>query len=97
MSDWKFLEPPNMAVITDKRILSGEEWIAFVSHDDEDGAWQFHILNGSRTLSETDGAVVSLREIIELDRSVEQLADLPLGWHARRGEPDAPWKRSKTI
>jgi hypothetical protein len=89
--DWKFQDPPNVAVITNKRIIKSQDWIAHVSHDEDDGGWQFH---GRGPLNEQDAAVVSLRSIVELDPSVAELADLPLGWSASRESPDSPWHRS---
>jgi hypothetical protein len=50
--------------------------------DDEDGAWQFHGSQSSR--QEGDARVVSLQNIVELDDTIRDLADLPVGWHAWR-------------
>jgi hypothetical protein len=38
--------------------------------------------------------LVALVEVVELDQTVAQLADLPLG-HARRDTKTSPWKRAK--
>jgi hypothetical protein len=90
---WRFADPPDLAVITVKRILSREGWIALVSHDADDGGWQF--LTGA-PLSDEDAAVAGLRQIVELDRSVEDLADLPTGYLAWRDSPTSPWHRKET-
>ncbi len=82
-----------MAVITNKRIIKSQDWIAYVSHDEDDGGWQFH---GRGPLDEQDAAIVSLRSIVELDPSVSELADLPLGWSASRESPNSPWHRSES-
>ena len=37
--------------------------------------------------------VIALHEAVELDPSLLQLADLPVGWHAVRDSPDDPWRR----
>lgn len=92
MIGWKFKEPPNLAVLTTWQVLNQVSWIARVSHDADDGGWQFHG-PGSRT--ESDAAVVSLRSIVELDPSVAEVADLPVGWCAFRDAPTAPWCREK--
>jgi hypothetical protein len=39
---WPFNDPPNVAVFTGKAIAEDGQCICYVSHDDEDGAWQFH-------------------------------------------------------
>lgn len=92
--EWKFQDSPNVAVITNQKIVSGGDWIAYVTHDEDDGGWQFH---NREPLNEEDAAIVSLRSIIELDGSIGELSDLPLGWHAWRERKDAQWQRSKTV
>jgi hypothetical protein len=37
--------------------------------------------------------VVGLGSIVELDPSVCELADLPLGWRAWRSSKTEPWRR----
>ncbi|OCQ99991.1 hypothetical protein BCD64_02605 [Nostoc sp. MBR 210] len=94
MSDWLFDDPPNVAVITTLQVIEGKP-ILYVSHDEEDGVWQFHT---NETFRDSDAKVVSLRRIVELDPSVTQLANLPLGWIAVRsglGEIWQTFKRSK--
>ena len=90
---WKFLDPPNVAVFTHRQIMKGEEWIAYVSHDDDDGCWQFL---GPGNAREEDASTVGLKEIFDLDNSIGELADLPEGWHAWREAPSEPWRRGKT-
>ncbi len=94
MTQWKFRDPPNVAVIANRRAVTGGDWIAHVSHDAEDGGWQFHTADPG-PLNDADAIVVSLRNIVQLDESVEDLADLPLGWHAWRDSKAAPWQRAK--
>jgi hypothetical protein len=36
---------------------------------------------------------IALREAVELDPSVLQLADMPIGWHGFRDSPERPWTR----
>ena len=87
----KFNEPPNLAVITTNRVLEGAP-ILMVTHDEDDGGWQF--LCGS-TNDPADGRVVSLLGMVMHDASVEEVADLPLGWIAFRATPAGPWTREK--
>ena len=95
MKTWPFADPPNVAVFTSKEILNRQQWIYYVSHDEDDGAWQFHPTNGPT--SESDAAVVGLKTILELDPSIEQLADLPYGWCAWRENQSAPWQRQRMV
>jgi hypothetical protein len=78
--EWLFLDPPNTAVFTSVHILNEGDWVHYVTHDEEDGAWQFHPSHGPSNMKEA--AVVSLRSMVDLDPRIEELADLPLGWHA---------------
>ncbi len=93
MDSLKFHEPLNTAVITNKNIINHSGWIGHVSHDKKDGGWQFLELKNKQ--SPEDAAVISLEQIIQIDPSVTELVDLPLGWHAWRETKDSPWKRGK--
>ncbi len=90
---WPFLDPPNTAVFTTVPILDNGAWVHYVTHDLEDGAWQFHHQQtGARSVK--DAAVVSLKRMLVLEPRIEELADLPLGWHASRDDEHAPWRRA---
>jgi hypothetical protein len=90
-ASWPFEDGPNTATITTVHVLEGKLPIQFVSHDADDGAWQF--LCGTTT-DERDGRLVGLGQIVEIDPTVAELADLPLGWRAWRDAPGAPWQRT---
>lgn len=87
---WPFHDPPNLAVITTRNIINGEAFIALVTHDEDDGGWQFHAA-GTDQPDEKNTAIVALREIIEIDPSILELATLPIGWCAFRDTPDQKW------
>jgi hypothetical protein len=61
-----------------------------VCHDN-DGTWQ--LLSGG-PVTMADAMIVSLKEAVATDRSLLELADLPLGWIAIRENPQSPWQRS---
>jgi hypothetical protein len=90
--EWPFDEAPNVAVISDYRIVGKETWIYYVSHDVDDGAWQFHGPDGFA--GEEQAVVVSLKSILDLDDSIAELADLPLGWCAWRKSKSGKWLRA---
>lgn len=92
MNSWPFNDPPNVAVFTNKRIVEKTDWIRRVTHDEDDGAWQFHPQNGT---SEEEASVVSLRTIVDIDPSILSLSDLPLGWCASRETQSGAWNRKK--
>src|SRR4051794_14128998 len=41
MDDWPFANPPDVAAITTRQVVHGGEPILLVSHDADDGSWQF--------------------------------------------------------
>jgi hypothetical protein len=89
-NNWPFADPEDTAVITLGRILRGEAPLLLVTHDEDDGSWQF--LDGEHVFEE-DAAVVGLVEMVRFDPSVLELADLPLGAYARRADLSQPWVR----
>jgi hypothetical protein len=90
-ADWPFEDPPNVATITTRPVIDGSSWIALVSHDEDDGGWQFL---GPEGPLEDQAMVVGLGSILKRDGSIAELADLPLGWRAWRTTPDQPWQRA---
>lgn len=91
--NWPFQDQPRTAVIANKKVVSRESWIAYVTHDLEDGGWQFH--TNEATIREDDAILLSLKNIVDIDPSIGELSDLPVGWHAWREAIDLPWKRAK--
>lgn len=66
----------------------------YVSHDEDDGMWQF--LCGKT--HETDEAkLVSLKSVFALDNSVGILTDMPCGYYAERKTQDDDWIIKKTV
>lgn len=90
--NWKFSDDPHTRVFLSETVHSGNEPATYVSHDSEDGAWQF--LGDS--MSDGGGPIIScLHHPIDRDPSLAELADLPLGWYAERGSVGEPWTRKK--
>ncbi len=89
---WPFNEAKNLGVFTTIRVIEDGYPILLVTHD-EDGDWQF--LCGTTNHSE-DARLVCLKDIVEAHPSVAELADLPMGWQAKRDGPDKPWECSES-
>ena len=87
-----FRDPPNTATFTNSCIVNGLHPIRLVTHDAEDGAWQFLCGDPGEA---SDVRVVGLGSIIQLDASIGELADLPLGWRAWRSAHGEPWRWAK--
>jgi hypothetical protein len=90
--NWKFPDDPHVRVFLSESVHKGTEPVTYVSHDAEDGAWQF--LGDS--MSDGGGPVTScFHHPIDCDPSLAELSDLPLGWYAGRGRVGEPWTRKK--
>jgi hypothetical protein len=88
--DWKFAEAPHTRVFTAKRIMNDDDPILYVYHEVADGAWQFH---GPSEFTRGDLALVCFHHIVDKDSTIKELADLPIGWQAKRNTASDPWIR----
>lgn len=86
--DFPFDDAPNTAVITCCHVLEQKQPILHVSHDMEDGMWQF-LCGSSHDTSE--GRIVSLHGICVQDPSVVRLANMPCGYTADRNGIADEW------
>jgi hypothetical protein len=89
---WPFPDPPTTPTVTVRQIAEGGHPILYVVHDAEAG-WQF--LTGGKFIAD-DSLLVALRVMVELDPTLRELADLPLGWEAERKDKNQPWARWET-
>ena len=90
---WPFADPKNVAVFTTTQIVREGRPVLYVSHDLDDGAWQFH--TNDESVSVKDAMVIALSKMIEIDPSLAELHDLPFGWIAIRDTVNADWVRSQ--
>jgi hypothetical protein len=88
---WKFPDDPHTGAYLSETVHKGSEPVTYVSHDADDGAWQF--LGDS--MAEGGGVLSCLHHPIDNDPTLVELADLPLGWYAERSKVGEPWKRKK--
>src|SRR4051794_15006720 len=90
---WVFADARNVAVFTTCHVMRLNHPVLHVSHDDDDGAWQFH--TGERQVEQSDSMIVALEEMVAHDPTLCELADLPYGWIAEREGVGKPWMRMK--
>lgn len=90
-SKWKFKDLETTRVFTTKQITQHKEPVLHVTHD-VDGDWQFLPFE---TPDESDGVLVSLKDIVDMDQTISELWDLPLGWHAWKRSPKDAWTKEK--
>lgn len=84
-----FKESLDTAVFTTRFVLERQSPILIAYHYD-DGSWQFS--GKGNNLSDEDYKVVSLGEIIELDKSLLDLCDMPINSEATRLSITSPWR-----
>ena len=88
---WPFHEPEKEPTLTTSQVITHKRPIRLVVHEgDEDGLWRF--LDGGPYAAE-DVLVATLREIVDHDSTVGEVADLPQGWRAERDAVGGKWKR----
>jgi hypothetical protein len=87
---WPFDQPRNCVVFTLRSIVFDGEPVLYVCHDADDHGWQF--LDGL-PIEMANAALVALGEIVTLDPTVLELADMPPGWSATRASGSSPWQR----
>ena len=90
--EFPFNDAPNTAAITCSHVAEGHKPILYVSHDEEDGMWQF--LCGKQH-EESEARIVSLYSIFMLDHSIAKLAGMPYGYVAERESKETEWSIRK--
>jgi hypothetical protein len=88
--NWKFSDSPHASAYLSQTVFDKKEHITYVSHDVEDGAWQFL---GDKMAGGGGPIVSCLHHPIDDDPTLKELADLPLGWYATRENSESPWQR----
>jgi hypothetical protein len=90
--NWKFPDPPHTRVFVPEAVSSGAEPVTYVSHDLEDGAWQFlgDSMSGGR-----EPVLLCLHHAIDNDPTLIQIADLPVGWWAEGVKPGELWIKQR--
>ena len=86
--EWPFEDEPRVAVLTTSHVMRNREPILRVSHDADDGTWQFHC---GEPVSMRDAMIVALEEVLEIDPTIASLANLPLGYCATRNDRASAW------
>jgi len=93
--EWPFDDAPETPVVTTLHVTSRAMPIMYVSREiDEDGriTWQFHC---ALPFEMKDAQLVRLDTIVNVDRTVLEIASLPVGYAAKRSSPQEPWVHFK--
>jgi hypothetical protein len=84
----KFKESLTTAVFTTVYVVKDNSLITNVFHY-QDGSWQFS--GKEQDLKDSDYKVVSLSEILSIDETLEELADMPIEFCAKRNSKKDNW------
>ena len=90
--EFPFYDVPNTTSIICCHIIDNGAPILYVSHDEDDGMWQF--LCG-KTHETEEAKLVSLKSVFELDNSFGILNDMPCGYYAERKTQNDDWNIRK--
>ncbi len=89
LDEFKFKENEKTACFVCEHVLNKTRPILFVSHDLEDSSWQF--LCGKDDHSEQSAKIISLKEATELDPSINELYEMPIGVGVERKDIKSKW------
>jgi len=85
---FQFKESETTACFTCSHVINDKSQILYVTHD-SDGTWQF--LCGNDNHTENNAKIVSLKQIVEIDQSLNNLYEMPKGVGATRKSIDDTW------
>lgn len=91
-SIYKFQDPENTACFVCDHVLNRLRPILHVTHD-EDGSWQF--LCGYDGHEMSNAKILTLKEVTQLDPTINDLYEMPLGVGADRNSIHDKWKPYK--
>ena len=91
----KFKIPDNTKVFTSTFVIQDKSPITYVTHEASDGSWQF--LSHDQFEKYEDVALeVELQELLALDATLLELADMRRGYHAFRAKAKDKWLVKKS-
>ena len=92
-AEWPFDQGPRVAAITTRQVLSDGLPILRVTHYSSDHDWAF--VCGTTNATE-DARVIAMQEVLDIDPTLREIADLPPGWTAWRDNVGGVWHRVRS-
>lgn len=89
----RYTDAENTACIMCSHVLENDRPILLVTHDMDDGMWQF--LCGANGHDSRDIRIVSLLDATNIDAHIDELCEMPIGTGATRESIDDDWKPYK--
>jgi len=91
-NNYKFKDSENTGCIVCNHVLSKERPILYVAHDGE-ADWQF--LCGQNDHTEENAKIISLKQVTELDQTINDLYEMPIKVGAERKTAKDKWQPFK--
>ncbi|WP_295800744.1 DUF2185 domain-containing protein [Mucilaginibacter sp.] len=89
-NEFKFTESENTACFVCDHVMTKTRPILFATHEAEDGYWQF--LCGQADHDDSNLKIISLKQATEIDASINDLYEMPLGIGADRKSTNDKWE-----
>ena len=86
----QFKESANTAVLTTKFIVNDNKPITLVRHNPEDSTWEFFSDDKYDNFTEVV-KIIGLGQLVKIDNSVLEIADMKLGYYAHRKTKKENW------
>lgn len=86
----QFKESPNTAVFTTKFVVNDNRPITLVRHNPEDSTWEFFSDDKYDNFKDV-AKIIGLGQLIKIDSSVLEIADMKLGYYAHRKTKQDNW------
>ena len=90
--DWSRGETRRETVVTQRSVVTDHRPILYVLRDSVNGQWMF--LTGENPPTDLQ-ITVTIDDILKIDESIKELADLSPGWVASRAARGTPWTRRR--
>lgn len=90
VKQFKFKESDNTACFVCDHVMSKTRPILYVTHEAEDGFWQF--LCGDTDHDDSNLKIISLKQAADIDASINDLFEMPLGIGADRKSVNDKWE-----
>lgn len=86
---WIWDQTRDTGTLTTRQVMEQGLPILVVTHFHDDHSWAFTC---GVAEDENDVMIVAMEDVIALDPSLSEIADLEPGWSAFRDSPDDPWE-----
>jgi hypothetical protein len=89
-SAWPFDQGPRVATLTTRQVLHDGFPILRVVHYADEEDWAFTC---GTTNDDADARLIAMEEALQIDPTIAEIADLPVGWGASHTHIGGPWSR----